>query len=167
MLSFMVLLYREAATLTSVCYTSNKIYINLSYDIITRGLIFLSLVDLNDLCKRILQLDNSIRFAGIANMKGKVVAEAYREGLSPLLTKQETELSGLQAIVKMATRRAFEEKKLGKTIYAFALYEKLKRATIPLMDENDNILLISFELQADHENIILHKILPFVRDTRK
>jgi hypothetical protein len=35
------------------------------------------------------------------------------------------------------------------------------------MNENDNILLISFELQADHESIILHKILPFVKDIRK
>jgi hypothetical protein len=129
-------------------------------------LIFL-LLDLNELCKRIIQLDNSIRFAGVANMKGNMVAEAHREGLVPLLTKQETELSALQAIVKMSTRRALEEKKLGKTIYAFALYEKLKRATVPLMDESDCILLISFELQADHENIILHKILPFVKDTRK
>jgi hypothetical protein len=124
-------------------------------------------LDLNDLCKGILQLDKSIRFAGVANMKGKLVAEAYREGLVPLMTKRETELSALQAIVKMATRQALEEKKLGKTIYAFALYEKLKRATIPLMDEKDHILLISFELQADHENIILHKILPLVKDTRK
>ncbi|MFL6424850.1 MAG: hypothetical protein ACJ71R_14835 [Nitrososphaeraceae archaeon] len=119
---------------------------------------------LNELCKRIILLDKSIRFAGVADMKGNMVAEAYREGLVPLLTKQETELSALQAIVKMATRRALEEKKLGKTIYAFALYEKLKRATVPLMDESDCILLISFELQADHESIILHKILPFVKE---
>ena len=33
------------------------------------------------------------------------------------------------------------------------------------MDENDYILLISFELQADHENIIFHKIFPFVKST--
>lgn len=121
-------------------------------------------MDLNELCKRIILLDKSIRFAGVADMKGNMVAEAYREGLVPLLTKQETELSALQAIVKMATRRALEEKKLGKIIYAFALYEKLKRATIPLMNENDCFLLISFELQADQESIILHKILPFVKE---
>jgi hypothetical protein len=65
-------------------------------------------LDLNELCKRIIQLDNSIRFAGVANMKGNMVAEAYREGLVPLMTKQETELSALQAIVKMATRRALD-----------------------------------------------------------
>ena len=72
----------------------------------------MSVENTNDLCKQILQLDRSIRFAGIANMKGKLVAEAYREGLVPLLTKQETELSALQAIVKITTRQTLEEKKL-------------------------------------------------------
>ena len=101
-------------------------------------------------------------------MKGKLVAEAYREGLVPLLTKQETELSALQAIVKMTTRQTLEEKKLGKTIYAFAHYEKLKRATIPLIDpKSDYVLLVSFELNAEHESIILHKILPLVKDKIK
>jgi hypothetical protein len=98
-------------------------------------------------------------------MKGKLVAEAYREGLVPLLTKQETELSALQAIVKMATRESLEEKKLGKTIYAFALYEKIKRATIPLRVETmcDYILLISFDLETEQESVILNKILPLVK----
>ena len=101
-------------------------------------------------------------------MKGKLVAQAYREGLIPLLTKQETELSALQVIVKMATRQSLEEKKHGKTIYAFAHYEKLKRATIPLIDDprSDYVLLVSFDLNAEHESIILHKILPLVRRDR-
>src|SRR6476620_6476797 len=116
----------------------------------------LSVVNPNDLCKQILQLDRSIRFAGVANMKGKLVAQAYREGLIPLLTKQETELSALQA------------KKLGKTMYAFAHYEKLNRATISLIDDprSDYVLLVSFDLNAEHESIILHKILPLVRKDR-
>ena len=54
----------------------------------------------------------TIRFAGVVNMNGKLLAEPYREELVPLMTKQETELSALQAIVKMATRQALEEKKL-------------------------------------------------------
>jgi hypothetical protein len=119
-----------------------------------------------EFCKQILRSDNSIRLAGIANMKGKLVAEAYREGLVPLLTKQETVLSALQAIVKMATRESLEEKKLGKTIYASALYEKIKRATIPLRGGemmSDYILLVSFDLEAEHESVILNKILPLVK----
>jgi hypothetical protein len=34
--------------------------------------------DLNSICREILQFDNSIRFAGIANNLGSLVATAYR-----------------------------------------------------------------------------------------
>jgi hypothetical protein len=113
-----------------------------------------------DLCKQILELDKTIRFVGIASIEGKLVAQEYREGLESLLTKEESELSVMQSIIRMGTRKVLE-KKIGKTIYAFALYEKVKRATIPLGDTN--ILMISFDIEANHESIILNKILPFIR----
>ena len=111
------------------------------------------------LCKQILQLDKTIRFVGIANIEGKLVAQEYRAGLEMFLTKEESELSVMQSIIRMGTRRVLEEK-VGKTIYAFALYEKVKRATIPLGDSS--ILMVSFDIEANHEYIILNKILPFV-----
>jgi hypothetical protein len=112
------------------------------------------------LCKQILGLDKTIRYVGIANMEGKMIAQGYRKGLRSLLTIKESELSAMQSIIRMGTRKVFEGK-LGKTIYAFALYEKVKRATIPL--DNDNILMISFDIEASHEFIILSKILPHIR----
>jgi len=39
---------------------------------------------LNIFCKEIQQLDNSIRFIGIANNHGTLIATAYRNGLTPL-----------------------------------------------------------------------------------
>ncbi|HJT49691.1 MAG TPA: hypothetical protein VJ729_16025 [Nitrososphaeraceae archaeon] len=45
---------------------------------------------MNNLCKEIQQLDNSIRFAGLANNLGSLVATAYRNGFIPLMDKQET-----------------------------------------------------------------------------
>jgi hypothetical protein len=65
----------------------------------------------------------------------------------------------------MATRESLEEKKMSKTMYASALYEKIKRATIPLRGEtmSDYILLVSFDLEAEHESIILNKILSLVK----
>jgi hypothetical protein len=112
------------------------------------------------LCKQILGLDKTIRYVGIANMEGKMIAQGYRKGLRSLLTIEESELSAMQSIFRMGTRKVFEGK-LGKTIYAFALYEKVKRATIPL--DNENILMISFDMEANHEFIILSKILPHIR----
>jgi len=113
-----------------------------------------------DLCKHILELDKTIRFVGIASIEGKLIAQEYRVGLESLLTKEESELSVMQSIIRMGTRKVLEEK-VGKTIYAFALYEKVKRATIPLSDAN--ILMVSFDIEANHESIILNKILPLIR----
>ena len=48
------------------------------------------------LCKQILELDKTIRFAGIASIEGKLIAQEYREGLESLLTKEESELSVVQ-----------------------------------------------------------------------
>jgi hypothetical protein len=109
------------------------------------------------LCKQILGLDKTIRYVDITNMEGKMIAQGYRIGLRSLLTIEELELSAIQSIIRMGTRKVFEGK-LGKTIYAFALDEKVKRATIPL--DNANILMISFDIEANHESIILSKILP-------
>jgi hypothetical protein len=116
-----------------------------------------------NLCKQILQLDKTIRFVGIASIEGKLIAQEYREGVQSFLTKEESELSALQSIIRMGTRKVLEEK-VGKTIYAFALYEKVKRASMPLGDSN--ILMVSFDIEANHEDIILNKILPLVSKER-
>jgi hypothetical protein len=116
-----------------------------------------------NLCKQILQLDKTIRFVGIASIEGKLIAQEYREGLQSFLTKEESELSVMQSIIRMGTRKVLEEK-VGKTIYAFALYEKVKRATMPLGDSS--ILMTSFDIEANHEDIILNKILPLVSKER-
>jgi hypothetical protein len=62
----------------------------------------------------------------------------------------------------MNTRKDFESK-LGKPIYSFTLYEKLKRVAISLDNNDYPILMVSFDIEADHESIILEKIIPFVR----
>jgi hypothetical protein len=116
-----------------------------------------------NLCKQILQLDKTIRFVGIASIEGKLIAQEYREGVQSFLTKEESELSALQSIIRMGTRKMLEEK-VGKTIYAMALYEKVKRVSMPLGDSN--ILMVSFDTEANHEDIILNKILPLVSKER-
>lgn len=61
----------------------------------------------------------------------------------------------------MSTRETLE-KKLGSTVYVFAMYEKVKRVTIPVRNSTkiSHIMLVSLDVDVDHEPIILHKILP-------
>jgi hypothetical protein len=118
---------------------------------------------LEDLCNRILESDRYIRFVGISNKMGNQVISKYRSGLTPLLTPEEIEMYAIQTLLRMNTRKDYESK-LGKPIYSFTLYQKLKRVTIPLENKEYPILLASFELQADHENIIANKILPMINE---
>ena len=119
--------------------------------------------DLQGLCNRILESDRYIRFVGISNKMGNQIISRYRSGLTPLLTPQEIEMYALQSVLRMNTRRDYESK-LGKPIYSFTLYQKLKRVTITLENKEYPILLSSFDIEADHENIIVNKILPLINE---
>ena len=110
-------------------------------------------------CRQILTEDSSIRFAGFSDKFGKQIAGEYRNGLIPLLTESQLDLSAIESIIRMNTRRDLESQ-IGKPIYSFTLYEKIRRATISLDNKDYPILMVSFDLNADHESIILSKIIP-------
>jgi hypothetical protein len=137
----------------------------------------------HEFCKAILEKDSTIRFAGLANKYGKLIGAAYRKGLEPLMNPEETEHYTIQTVLRASTRETFEGK-MGKQLFAIAVYEKLIRATIPIIiaesdsDNNKDIqehkralkeqnsrlyLLISFELHSEVISIIEDKILPQVR----
>ena len=116
---------------------------------------------LHSLCSRILESDSLIRFVGISNKMGNQIISRYRSGLTPLLTPSETEMYAMESVLRMNTRKDYESK-LGKPIYSFTIYKKLKRVTITLNNEEYPILMTSFDLEADHDNIITTRILPMV-----
>jgi hypothetical protein len=120
---------------------------------------------LDSLCSRIIESDNTIRFVGISTKTGTQIISRYRKDLIPLLTPEETEKLAIESVLRMNTRKDFESK-LGKPIYSFTIYQKVKRVTIALEDIEYPILMTSFDIEADHENIIVNKILPLVNEER-
>jgi hypothetical protein len=121
---------------------------------------------LYEICNQIIHSDSSIRFVGIPNKMGKLVVSKYRDGLIPIITEQEIEMLAIESVLRMNTRKDFESK-FGRPIYSFTLYEKVKRATITLHDNNNEeypILMVSFDREADHDSIILNKILPIIEE---
>ena len=130
--------------------------------------------NLNGLCKEIQQLDNSIRFVGIANNLGSLIATSYRNGLTPLMNEQETSLYAIQVVLRAATREDFESK-IGKLEYSIGKYERLIRATVPirLFGSNDDdqskfyYLLISFDLKSAVIDIIEDKVMPFIEKNKE
>src|SRR5919109_1901827 len=137
---------------------------------------------LHKFCEGIISKDSSIRFVGVANRMGKLIEAAYREGLQPLMNRQETEHYTIQTVLRASTRETFENK-IGKQRYALAVYENLIRATIPIVmisDDDDNdrkdkhqkeldlkwfYLLISFDLGSNVISIIEDKILPHIEQS--
>lgn len=115
-----------------------------------------------EFCQLILGVDESIRFVGIASLNGAILALKYRADLTPLLTQEETTLSIKYSVWRMESRRILEEK-LGKTLYVVATYERLKRATIPVGQDGQSILIISFDIESDVESIIRNKILKIIK----
>jgi hypothetical protein len=114
-----------------------------------------------DVCQIIIDLDKTIRFAGITNMRRTIVSSKYRAGLVPLLTQQETIESVEHSVLRMSTRRLMEAK-LGKTIYSITFYEKVKRAILPIGKDGEFVLMVSFDNEADHDSIIRNKIMPII-----
>ena len=101
---------------------------------------------LRKLCENILGGDSSIRFAGIANHLGVMLASSYRPDLVPLMTKEETTQYALEAVTRALLRETFQSK-IGRLRYAIGVYEKLIRATIAVSSGSHHgfYLLLSFD----------------------
>jgi hypothetical protein len=108
-------------------------------------------MDFDRLCKNILALESKIRFAGVCDDSGEIKNGGQREGITNLLSPEETKRSNLQAIARWALRNSLSSK-VGKGRYAMAEYEKIKRITFPL--EQNHLLLVTTEVDADHNEII-------------
>ena len=114
-----------------------------------------------EICNKVLELDKSIRFAGIANKMGTLIAYKLRKGIVPMLNEEELQNSVMTTVLRMKTREDYESK-LGDVVYTFALYKRVKRATIPLDHPDLSVLSLSFDMAADQDTIIMDKILPVI-----
>jgi hypothetical protein len=73
------------------------------------------------ICDKVISLDSSIRFAGIADEDGKLLATSERKGLRPLLTPEERAQYAITAATRQYTRLRWEYL-LGKINYASSHY---------------------------------------------
>lgn len=121
----------------------------------------------NNFCHEVLAKDPSIRFVGIADRHGHLITTAYRKNLIPLMDKQETERYSIQTVLRAAIRESFEEK-IGKVMFSVGIYQKLIRATIPIVVSRQNkfYVLLSFDVGSEPNSIIVNKILPEIEKNK-
>ena len=121
---------------------------------------------LAEFCRKVVALDKSIRFVGIAEDDGKLVGTAERKGLKPLLTPEERAQYAITAANRQHTRLRWEYM-LGKINFATSHYAKVVRATVPVTSDSGDlyyVLLISFDADAENvERLIMKKIIPLAK----
>lgn len=110
-------------------------------------------------------MNKSIRFVGLANNLGTLLSTWYREGLTPLMTKEETQHYALQAVLRAAIREDFISK-LGRLKHSIGTYDRLTRATVPVIIKDNHeakfFLLLSFDVETDAKTIIENQLLPYI-----
>jgi hypothetical protein len=99
----------------------------------------------------IMGLDSKIRLVTICDISGKIMHSGHRQGVTNLLTPEESKKS-LDLAIKAWKTRSELAPKIGKGKFVLAEYEKIKRITMPLGD--DHILYITTEVEADDRGII-------------
>ena len=100
----------------------------------------------------VMDLDTNIRFATICNMAGDMEVTAQRDGIEKFLTTEETERNLKYASKAWIHSRIPNYKKIGKGLYTLTVYEKLKRATVPLLD--GFLLLVTFDSKGKQDQIL-------------
>ena len=111
------------------------------------------------LLNRLFDLDHYIRFVAVANKSGEILAKGSKSNTNLFLTPEETQETIHHAINAWSSREKHYEK-IGQGLYTLAVYEKLRRATIPL--PSGNLLLVTID-NAGGQQQIMEKILNEVK----
>ncbi|MGH9998651.1 MAG: DUF6659 family protein [Nitrosopumilaceae archaeon] len=95
-------------------------------------------------CKKLLDYDE-IRFAGLINSMGHLVAGGLKPGISPLEDDAERKKMYMELALRVSMRKEFDYS-LGPVKYAASRREKAVMLSFPM---NSNVLLVSAEPNVD------------------
>ena len=115
-----------------------------------------------NLSKEILKINSSLRWIAIANSNGTLLNIERRDGLEPLMTRQENQEYALNAITRHKSRLKFEDK-LGRLVYSLGKYEKLVRIVTPI--NNKYYFLLTVDVEEPHiDSLMREQIIPKIKD---
>jgi len=108
-------------------------------------------INYDELSKKVLDIDPKVRFAGVANSKGEMVAGGQKENIEKILGGENLKMSIHYALKKrdLYTNLAY---KIGKEQSSITEYEKVTLISIPI--NSNDLFMISTEPRADYLKII-------------
>lgn len=108
-------------------------------------------MDAATLVNKIIDSDKHIRFAAIFDNDANIVASGNRPGVTNLLSEEETKRWATNAVNSWKARNKLSAK-IGQGQYAVAVYEKLRRVTMPV-DQN-HLIYVTFDSDGGIANVI-------------
>ncbi|HEY5735480.1 MAG TPA: DUF6659 family protein [Nitrosopumilus sp.] len=108
-------------------------------------------INYDELSKQVLDIDPKVRFAGVTNSKGEMVAGGQKENVEKLLDGDNVKMSIHYALQKrdLYTNLAY---KIGKELSSITEYEKVTMISVPL--NSNELFMVSTEPRADYLKII-------------
>ncbi|MBI2642958.1 MAG: hypothetical protein HYW92_01395 [Nitrosarchaeum sp.] len=113
--------------------------------------------DYKKICKSVLSLDQKIRFAGVINERGRLVAGGMKENVVPLENEKDDEMMFMELALRVKMRKEFD-KQLGRVNFALASRERALAISFLI---NDDILYVVSEPDADY-GMLPKKILQII-----
>jgi hypothetical protein len=101
------------------------------------------------LCESIFALSAGIRFVGVIDRMGRLIAGGMRKDITSM--ERDSEKLYLEFALRSEMRKDFDAE-FGKTIFSFSEREKIKLASFPLYESY--ILRVSMERKEPHNKII-------------
>lgn len=96
-------------------------------------------------CNRLLE-ESDIRFAGLLNSMGNLVAGGFKKNIEPLKNKIELKKMFMEAVLRVRTRQDFDDN-LGPVKYAASRRDEVVMMTFPVL--NNHVLLVSAQPFVD------------------
>jgi predicted regulator of Ras-like GTPase activity (Roadblock/LC7/MglB family) len=107
-------------------------------------------MDYQRLCDKIFALHDDIRYAGVVNDSGLLIAGGMRKGIDSIVDQNNEELYLAQTALRKSMRQRFDVT-MGKSRFAYVEREKISILTFYI---DKNIILVTLEPNVDSHTAI-------------
>ena len=101
------------------------------------------------MCTLVQKIDSKIRFAGVINSKGRLVAGGMAPSKKRLGDRKRDEMLYMELALRVKMRREFDDD-LGQVKFSMSFREKLILMSFPI---EDDVLMVSMERKTKFEQI--------------
>jgi hypothetical protein len=108
------------------------------------------IMDYQRLCERIFALHDDIRYAGIVDDSGLLIAGGMRNGIDSIVDQNNEELYLAQTALRKSMRQRFDGT-MGKSRFAYVEREKISILTLYM---NKNTMIVTMEPNVDSHTAV-------------